>query len=117
MSSTQIMKLDLLTAIISALDLQTSSNQKKKKTNTPSNTSSSNPNPSNFLPSFLELSSYLCSFAPLLLPFFPLDLLCSYLSLLACFLSFKAISTQQSSEPTTFTLCQIPAKEGKAKNG
>jgi hypothetical protein len=90
---------------------------KKKKTNTPSNTSSSNPNPSNFLPSFLELSSYLCSFAPLLLPFFPLDLLCSYLSLLACFLSFKAISTQQSSEPTTFTLCQIPAKEGKAKNG
>jgi len=35
--------------------------------------------------------------------------------LLACFLSFKAISTQQSSEPTTFTLCQLPDKEGKAK--
>jgi hypothetical protein len=94
------MKLDLLTAIISALDLQTSSNQKQK--NTPSNTSSSNPNPSkfvrSFLPSILELSSYLCSFA-------------------STFLSFQAISTQQSSEPTTFTVCQLPDKEGKAKNG
>jgi hypothetical protein len=99
--------------------------QAATKKNTPSNTSTSNPNPSffpskflpSFLPSFLQSLNFPPTFVPLLLPSFPLDLLCSYLSLLASFLSFKAISTQQSSEPTTFTLCQLPDKEGKAKNG
>jgi hypothetical protein len=70
-----------------------------------------------FPTSFLQSLNFAPTFVTLLLPFFPLDLLCSYLSLLACFLSFKAISTQQSSEPTTFTLCQFQTKKEKQKMG
>jgi hypothetical protein len=44
--------------------------------------------PSSFLPSFLQSLNFRPTFVPLLLPSFPLDLLCSYLSLLACLLPF-----------------------------